>query len=112
MSIHNPKMSLENAAKSLDEAMANILLKKRKGKSFGKRFYTDQHQYQEINGDTPTGNVITATQKEIKVIQSQAEAEYSKRIKRYKGIGERPRLTHYKRITLNSEKPAKKLWEQ
>jgi len=109
MSIHNPKMSLENQANKLEELQAEYYerrkFKGRRARSIMARTY----KWQKFQAGEKIGDPFDATVAEVKIMEKKADADFTKKLSKYKGAGPRPRLETFD--TIKDPKPEKKLWE-
>ena len=109
MSIHNPKMSLENQANELERLLTEYCERRKfKGKRT-RSIMGRSYKWQKFQGGEKIGEPFEATVKEIKLMEKKADYDFTKRLSKYKGIGPRPRLETW--TTVTAPKPEKKLWE-
>jgi hypothetical protein len=113
MSIHNPKMSLENAANRLYESAETARLIANKRRGFSRKFYNSQSMWQEYKADEPVGEPFQASQKEVKMMRQANEKQFLKALSKLKPGQAKPKLADYRLLLPVAEDKVepKKLWE-
>ena len=107
----NTNMGIAAAAEALQDGAAVFAAAKRNHHFGAVKHRLEEHDYTELVGTTPTGEVIRCTGKEIMHVRAESEKRFAQALKHYKGVGPRPRLKTYELVKVEIAKPEKKLWE-
>jgi hypothetical protein len=106
----NPSMVIQHAEQRLAEAGERDFERRRNRAFFFNKMMTHPQDFEVWHGDEKTGEVIKMTMKEAKIMTAEAEKVFCRKLKKYKGKGDRPRLITYR--VMQFKKPEKKLWEK
>lgn len=108
--------SLRKEAEYLYSSAERAAFMRKRSIVMSNKFNAESHTYKEVVGDAETGVKLSMTGKEARLMNAELERKFTKALRRYKGDGDRPRLTYYKLEESAAFKGKKlevpkKLWE-